>query len=104
MCAGVDPEIGVINPFEGVGPPPTGVKDPEDPGVILAVLIWGIFLGVWATCGGVGGIYFIGNCTGGIAFGTLGMVPDDAGILVEIPEFTEGVNTCFLSVLSFSGL
>ena len=46
MCVGVDPIVGVINPFVGVGTPPTGVKDPEDLGVTLAVLIWGVFLGV----------------------------------------------------------
>ena len=79
----MDPEVGVINPFEGVGPPPTGVKDPEDPGVTLAVLIWGVFLGVWVTGGGVGGIYFIGNCTGGIALGTLGPATDTEGILLK---------------------
>ena len=33
---GVDPAIGVITPFEGVGAPPAGVKDPEDPATTLA--------------------------------------------------------------------
>ena len=32
----VDPAIGVITPFEGVGPPPAGVKDLEDPATTLA--------------------------------------------------------------------
>ena len=45
MCVGVDLIVGVINHFEGVGTLPTGVKDPEDLGVTLAVLIWGVFLG-----------------------------------------------------------
>ena len=96
----MDPGVGVINPFEGIGPPPTGVKDP---GVILAVLIWGVFLGVLATCGGVGGIYFIGYCTGGIALGTLGLAADIEGIPADTPGFTEGVNTCAFSALSCSG-
>ena len=36
MCVGVDPAVGVTTPFKGVGPPPTGVKDPEDPAATLA--------------------------------------------------------------------
>ena len=46
MYGGVDPAIGVITPFEGVGPLPTGLKDLEDTGVILAALIWGISWGL----------------------------------------------------------
>ena len=36
MCGGEDHTIGVITPFEGVGPPPVGVNDPEDPATTLA--------------------------------------------------------------------
>ena len=103
MCMGVDPTIGVITPFKGVGPPPAGVKDQEDPEATLVTLIWGVFLGVCGTNCEMGGVYFIGNCTGGIALGTLGWAPDVGGIPAEIPGFTEGVNTCFFNVLSFSG-
>ena len=103
MCVGEDPAMGVINPFEGVGPPPTGVKDPEDLGVILAVLIWVIFLGVWGNNCEVGGTYFIGNFTGGVIPRALGLAADTEGIPADIPGFTEGVNTCFFRVLSFSG-
>ena len=44
MCVGLDPIVGVTNPFIGVGTPPTGVKDPADLGVTWAVLIWVFFL------------------------------------------------------------
>ena len=33
---GVDPAIGVVTPFKGVGPPQAGVKDLVDPATILA--------------------------------------------------------------------
>ena len=51
----------------------------------------------------MGGLYFIGNWTGGIALGTLVCGPDVDEISFEIVGFNEGVNTCFFRVLSFSG-
>ena len=48
-------------------------------------------------------MYFIGNLTGGIALSTLVCGPDVDEIPFEIAGFTEGVNTCFFKVLSFSG-
>ena len=49
----------------------------------------------------MGGLYFIGNWTGGIALGTLVCGPDVDEIPFEITGFTEGVNTCFFRCYLF---